>query len=112
MLQTYPEAAELFDFRQPAVQAAYERFTDLLADLFDGPLRQSRFSISTSDAARTIALATRVLREVASSEAELRRVIEFHVKLVATAFAPAQTATEHISATSGQKECRSVPARG
>ena len=85
MLQTYPNAAELFDFRLPAVQAAYQRFTDLLAEVLETPLRQSAFKTSAREAARTIALATRGLREMASSETELRRVIEFHVKLVSSA---------------------------
>ena len=85
MLKTYPGAIELFDYRQPAVQAAYSRLTDLLAEVLEIPLRRSGFKISAREAARTIALATRGLRELASSEDELRRVIEFQVKLVATA---------------------------
>jgi len=88
MLRTYPNAAELFDFRLPAVQAAYERFTDLLAELLETPLRRSGLKVSMREAARTIALATRGLREMASSEAELHRVIEIHIKLVATAIDP------------------------
>ena len=93
MLKIYPGAVELFDYRQPAVQAAYSRFTDLLAEVLDIPLRRSGFRISAREAARTIALATRGLRELASSEDELRRVIEFQVKLVATAIDPAVIAT-------------------
>lgn len=93
MLKTYPGAVELFDYRQPAVQAAYSRLTDLLAEVLEIPLRRSGFKISAREAARTIALATRGLRELASSEDELRRVIEFQVKLVATAIDPAVIAT-------------------
>lgn len=98
MLRTYPNAAELFDFRLPAVQAAYELFTDLLAELLEEPLRRSSHRISTREAARTIALATRGLREMASSEVELHRVIELHVRLVATAIDPSPLATARRSA--------------
>jgi AcrR family transcriptional regulator len=88
ILKAYPNAAEMFDFRHPVVRKAYDRFTDLLAELFETPLRSSGLGISTLDAARTVALATRGLREMAATDAELRQLIEAHVKLTAGAIEP------------------------
>lgn len=88
IVKAHPDAVDMFDFRFPTVCASYTRFAELLADLLAAPLQASGLPMSPLDAARTIAFATRGFKEIAASSADMRRLTEHHVKLVARALEP------------------------
>jgi AcrR family transcriptional regulator len=88
LVQAHPDAADMFDLGFKSVCAGYERFTALLAEILDVPLKQSNFALSSMDIARTIVSAMVGFKKIASSAIELRGLIEAQTKLVASAIAP------------------------
>jgi AcrR family transcriptional regulator len=88
LVQAHPDAADMFDLGFKSVCAGYDQFGELLAEILDEPLGRSSFELSARDAARTIVFAMRGFKDVATSGAEMRRLIEVHVKLVAGAIEP------------------------
>ena len=85
LVQAHPDAADMFDLGFKSVCAGYDQFGELLAEILDEPLGRSSFELSARDAARTIVFAMRGFKDVATSGAEMRNLIEVHVKLVAGA---------------------------
>jgi AcrR family transcriptional regulator len=88
LVQAHPDAADMFDLGFKSVCAGYDQFGELLAEILDEPLGRSSFELSARDAARAIVFAMRGFKDVATSGAEMRRLIEVHVKLVAGAIEP------------------------
>jgi AcrR family transcriptional regulator len=88
LVQAHPDAADMFDLGFKSVCAGYDQFGELLAEILDEPLARSSFELSARDAARAIVFAMRGFKDVATSGAEMRRLIEVLVKLVAGAIEP------------------------
>ena len=88
LVQAHPDAADMFDLGFKSVCAGYDQFGELLAEILDEPLGRSSLELSARDAARAIVFAMRGFKDVATSGAEMRRLIEIHVKLVAGAIEP------------------------
>jgi len=88
LVQAHPDAADMFDLSFKSVCAGYDQFGELLAEILDEPLGRSRLELSPADAARTIVFAMRGFKDIATSGAEMRRLIEIHVKLIAGAIEP------------------------
>jgi AcrR family transcriptional regulator len=88
LVQAHPDAADMFDLGFKSVCAGYDQFGELLAEILDDPLGRSRLELSPADAARTIVFAIRGFKDIATSGAEMRRLIEIHIKLVAGAIEP------------------------
>ena len=88
LVQAHPDAADMFDLGFKSVCAGYDQFGELLAEILDEPLGRSSFELSARDAARAIVFAMRGFKDVATSGAEMRRLIEVHVELVAGAIEP------------------------
>jgi hypothetical protein len=71
-----------------APSPGYDRFGELLAEILDEPLARSSLELSARGAARAIVFAMRGLKDIATSGAEMRRLIESHVKLMAGGIEP------------------------
>jgi AcrR family transcriptional regulator len=85
LVRAHPDAADMFDLGFKSVCAGYDRFGELLAELFDEPLLRSSLKLTPADIARTLVFAMRGFKDIAASGDEMRRLIEIHVKLVACA---------------------------
>jgi len=88
LVQAHPDAADMFDLGFKSVCAGYDQFGALLAEILDEPLGRSSLELSARDAARAVVFAMRGFKDVATSGAEMRGLIETHVKLVAGAIEP------------------------
>jgi AcrR family transcriptional regulator len=97
VVQAHPDAADMFDLGFKSVCAGYDQFHELLAEILDEPLARSSLELSTRDAARAVVFAMRGFKDVATSGAEMRRLIEIHVKLVAGAIKPKSGRSERCS---------------
>ncbi|HXZ17072.1 MAG TPA: TetR/AcrR family transcriptional regulator [Roseiarcus sp.] len=88
LVKAHPDAADMFDLGFKSVCAGYDQFGALLAEILDEPLGRSSLELSARDAARAVVFAMRGFKDVATSGAEMRGLIETHVKLVAGAIEP------------------------
>jgi len=98
LIQAHPDAADMFDLGFKSVCAGYERFTELLAEILDVPLKQSNFELSSMEIARTIVSAMVGFKKIATSAIELRQLIGVQTKLVASAIAPNMARQKRASA--------------
>lgn len=85
LVKAHPDAADMFDLGFKSVCAGYDQFGALLSEILDEPLRQSALDLSSGEAARTIVFAMRGFKDIATSGAEIRKLIADHIKLVAAA---------------------------
>ncbi len=85
MMETHPDARDLFDISRPAVQAMYEDFIRLLAELLSEGMIGTTLKASPSQLARNLAFAMRGLKDAARDVAELRKLIALEVSTVLAA---------------------------
>ncbi len=79
LAQAYPDAADLFDLRFPAVRQVYERFQQLLVQILQKGTQTWELPISQEEFAETLTYGLRGLRYAAIDVDDMRRLIEVHV---------------------------------
>ncbi len=84
-MEVHPDARDLFDIARPAVQAMYEEFIRLLAELLSENMNGTRLKASPSQLARNLAFAMRGLKDAARNAAEMRKMIALEVDTVLAA---------------------------
>ncbi len=85
LMEVHPDARDLFDIARPAVQAIYEDFIRLLAELLSEGMTETTLQASPSQLARTLAFAMRGFRDAAKNAAEMRKMIALEVDTVLAA---------------------------
>jgi len=79
LASAYPDAADLFDLRFPAVRLVYERFQKLLVQLLQTTKQTWALAVSPEEFAATLTYGLRGLRYAATDVDHMRRLIEVHV---------------------------------
>ena len=85
MMEAHPDARDLFDIARPAVQAMYEEFITLLAELLSDGMIGTRLKASPSQLARNLAFAMRGFKDAAENVAEMQKMIALEVDTVLAA---------------------------
>ena len=85
LMEVHPDARDLFDIARPAVQAIYEDFIRLLADLLSEGMIGTKLKASPSQLARNLAFAMRGFKDAVNNAAEMRKVIALEVDTVLAA---------------------------
>lgn len=81
LAEAFPDAADLFDLRFPAVRLVYSRFQMLIVDILSASADPWRLPISRQDYALTLTYGMRGLRYAAEDVEDMRRLIEAHVTI-------------------------------
>jgi AcrR family transcriptional regulator len=77
----FPDAADLFDLRFPAVRQVYQRFQALIVEILQANLKTWPISVSPDDYALTLAYGMRGLRYAAHDVEDMRRLIRILVAI-------------------------------
>ena len=85
LMEVHPDARDLFDITRPAVQAIYEDFIRLLAELLSEGMIGTKLKASPSHLARNLAFATRGFKNAVKNAAEMRQMIALEVDTVLAA---------------------------
>ena len=81
----HPDAADLFDFRFPAVRQAYANFERVVAEMIAGDVGRSGIGASPAELARALVYGMRGMRDTAFDRQDLRRMIEIQVEVLVRA---------------------------
>ncbi len=85
LMEVHPDARDLFDIARPAVQAIYEDFIILLAELLSEGMIGTKLKASPSQLARNLAFAMRGFKDAVKNAAEIRQMIALEVDIVLAA---------------------------
>ena len=85
LMEVHLDARDLFDIGRPAVQAIYEDFIKLLAELLSEGMVGTRLKASPSQLARNLAFAMRGFKDAVKNAAEMRKMIALEVDTVLAA---------------------------
>lgn len=88
LLKSYPDAKDLFDLSFAAVKKMYMEFQDLLFELLEDARSVRALDCTTRELANCLTYAIRGFKEMAGDGAELRRLIQIQVQLVARSQQP------------------------
>lgn len=75
----FPDAADLFDLRFPAVRQVYRNFQALVVEILQTNMKTWPMPVSLQDYALTLTYGMRGLRYAAQDPQDMRRLIEVHV---------------------------------
>ena len=79
LMELHPDARDLFDLSRPAVQAIYEDFITVLAELLSEGMTNSKFKVNPSLIARNLTFAMRGFKDAARGGEEMRQMIALEV---------------------------------
>ncbi len=96
----FPDAADLFDLRFPAVRQVYRNFQALVVEILQTNIKTWPMPVSPEDYALTLTYGMRGLRDAAPDAQDMRRLIQVHVAvycepLTASSERPAGVDTRH-----------------
>lgn len=96
----FPDAADLFDLRFPAVRQVYRNFQALVVEILQTNIKTWPMPVSPEDYALTLTYGMRGLRDAAPDSQDMRRLIQVHVAvycepLTASSERPAGVDTRH-----------------
>ncbi len=75
----FPDAADLFDLRFPAVRQVYTNFQALVVEILQTNIKTWPMRVSPEDYALTLTYGMRGLRDAAQDVQDMRRLIQVHV---------------------------------
>jgi AcrR family transcriptional regulator len=78
---TFPDAADLFDLRSPAVRQVYRNFQALVIEILQTNIKTWPMRVSPEDYALTLTYGMRGLRYAAQDVQDMRRLIGVHVAI-------------------------------
>ena len=85
LMESHPDARDLFDISRPAVQAMYEEFIRFLAELLSDGMAHSKLKANPSLMARNLTFAMRGFRDAANNAVEMRQMIALEVDMLLAA---------------------------
>ncbi|MCK1402281.1 helix-turn-helix transcriptional regulator [Bradyrhizobium sp. 4] len=82
LIEAYPDSADLFDLRFPAVRNVYDNFQSLVAALIRDQVKAAAIADEPEVLARCLVFGMRGLRETARTGKEMRRLIAVQVTML------------------------------
>ncbi len=81
LASAHPDAADLFDFRFPAVREVYERFQQFLVRILEEHVPNWTLPVSRTEFAATLTYGLRGLRYAATDIDHMKRLVDVHVTI-------------------------------